>query len=191
MIGNMTWYIIGGLVLLLLIPLKLTYDYLVTLRHNSDEAFSRLDVYLKKRYNLAPNFVAIVKRHAADEQETLVRVTKARSVALGAQSIEEREQGDKALSEALSALFARVEEYPKLKEDTAFLNLHSQLVELEAQIPRSCGHYNSKVKALNDKLAAFPTNIIAKFTGFRQYSYFMADGAECDGAQRPDMPTQL
>lgn len=179
----MIWYIIGGIVLLVLILLGLTYNSLVKLRNHSDEGFSTMDVYLKKRYDMIPNLVEIVKQYAAHERETLERVVQARNMAMGAQTVEDRAQGDNMLSGTLRSLFALGESYPNLKADGAFQNLQNQLVALENDISQSRKYYNGVVKVMNNKVEMFPTNIFAGLMGFRRYPYFMADEFERGNVQ--------
>ncbi|GHV44251.1 membrane protein [Synergistales bacterium] len=171
-------YVIGGIVLVLLVFIGLIYNSFVNLRHNSDEAFSTMDVYLKRRYDLIPNLVDVVKRYAAHERETLERVIGARNAAMGARNFEERSQGDNMLSGTLRTLFAVTENYPTLKADGAFINLQNQLIALENDIVQARKYYNGVVKVMNKKIDMFPANLFAGLLGFRRYPYFMADEYE-------------
>lgn len=163
------------IVVILLITLALTYNTFVKLRNQSDEAFSTMDIYLKKRYDMIPNLVEIVKQYAVHERETLERVIQARSMAMGAQTFEERTQNENVLSGALKSLFAVSESYPQLKADGGFLNLQNQLIALENDISQSRKYYNGVVKVMNNKVEMFPSNLFAALLGFSRYPYFMVD----------------
>ena len=163
------------IVVILLITLALTYNTFVKLRNQSDEAFSTMDIYLKKRYDMIPNLVEIVKQYAVHERETLERVIQARSMAMGAQTFEERTQNENVLSGALKSLFAVSESYPQLKADGGFLNLQNQLITLENDISQSRKYYNGVVKVMNNKVEMFPSNLFAALLGFSRYPYFMVD----------------
>lgn len=154
------------------------YNGFVRLRNQSDEAFATMDVYLKKRYDLIPNLVEVVKQYALHERETLEKVINARNMAMGAQTIDERAQNENMLSGTLKSLFALSENYPNLKADTSFLNLQNQLSSLENEISQSRKYYNGAVRALNTKIEMFPSNIVAKITGFKKYPFFMAEESE-------------
>jgi LemA protein len=175
----MIWLIIiGGVLVLFLLLLWGTYNSLVKLRNQSDEAFSTMDIYLKKRYDMIPNLVEIVKQYANHERETLEAVIQARSMAMGARSIEERTQNESFLSGALKSLFAVSEGYPQLKADGSFLNLQHQLAALENDISQSRKYYNGVVKAMNNRIDLFPSNLFAAMLGFRRYPFFMAEQFE-------------
>ncbi len=175
----MVWILSGaGLIILLLITLIITYNALVKLRNQSDEAFSTMDVYLKKRYDTVPNLVEVVKQYAAHERETLERVIQARSMAMGAQTFEERTANENMLSGALRSLFAVSESYPQLKADGGFLNLQNQLVALEDEISQSRKYYNGVIKVMNNKVEMFPSNLYAAILGFKRYPYFATDDYE-------------
>ena len=175
----MFWVLSGGvLVLLLALTVVLSYNTLVRLRNQSDEAFSTMDIYLKKRYDTVPNLVEVVKQYAIHERETLERVIQARSMAMGAQTFEERTANENMLSGALRSLFAVSESYPQLKADGGFLNLQNQLVALEDEISQSRKYYNGVIKVMNNKVEMFPSNLYAAILGFKRYPYFAADEYE-------------
>ncbi len=167
----------------LLASVALTYNALVRLRNQSDEAFSTMDIYLKKRYDMIPNLVEIVKQYAGHERETLERVIQARSMAMGAQTFEQRTQNESLLSGALKSLFAVSESYPQLKADGSFMNLQNQLVALENDISQSRKYYNGVVKVMNNKVEMFPSNLYAALLGFTRYPYFMVDEYERQNVQ--------
>lgn len=175
--------IVIAIVILLLIMLAISYNGFVKLRNQSDEAFSTMDIYLKKRYDMIPNLVEVVKQYAIHERETLESVVRARSMAMGAQTFEERTQNENVLSGALKSLFAISENYPQLKADGNFLNLQNQLVSLENDISQSRKYYNGVVKVMNNKVEMFPSNLYAMILGFRRYPYFMVDEHERENVQ--------
>ena len=154
------------------------YNTFVRLRNQTDEAFSTMDVYLKKRYDLIPNLVETVKHYAIHEKETLEKVISARTMAMGSQSIDERVQNENMLSGTLKSLFAVSESYPDLKADTSFLNLQNQLSSIENEISQARKYYNGAVRALNTKIEMFPSNIVANIVGFKKYPFFEAEEAE-------------
>ncbi|GHV12056.1 membrane protein [Clostridia bacterium] len=177
----MTPFIIGAVivvVVLIAIAAGSSYNGFVKLRNQSDEAFSTMDVYLKKRYDLIPNLVETVKRYAIHEQETLTAVIAARNMAVGARDFTERGRGDNMITGALRSLFAVTESYPNLKADQSFLNLQYELSALENEISQARKYYNGVVKVMNNKVEMFPGNLFAGAMGFRSYPYFMADDGE-------------
>jgi LemA protein len=137
-----------------------------------------MDIYLKKRYDMIPNLVEIVKQYSIHEKETLERIVQARSMAINAQSMEERSQNENMLSGALKSLFAISESYPQLKADGNYLNLQNQLVVLEDDISQSRKYYNGVVRVMNNKVEIFPSNLYAGILGFSRYPYFAADEYE-------------
>lgn len=177
------FFIVAILVVLLLITFAVSYNKFVKLRNQSDEAFSTMDIFLKKRYDMIPNLVEIVKQYAVHERETLERVIQARGMAMGAQTFEERTQNENVLTGALRSLFAVSENYPQLKADGNFLNLQNQLVTLENDISQSRKYYNGVVKVMNNKVEMFPSNLYAMILGFRRYPYFMVDDFERQNVQ--------
>lgn len=158
--------------------LALSYNGFISLKNKSEEAFSTMDVYLKKRFDLIPNLVETVKGYAAHEQVTLEKVIKARNEAMKAQTLEERQVSENSLSGTLKSLFALSESYPDLKADSSFLNLQNQLQKVEEDIAQSRKYYNGVVKSFNTKVESFPDNLLAMIFGFKKYPYFMIDDGE-------------
>ncbi|WP_028829369.1 LemA family protein [Proteocatella sphenisci] len=175
--GGALMVVLGLVVILGIISISY-YNTFVKLRNQSDEAFSTMDVYLKKRYDLIPNLVEVVKQYAIHEKETLEKVIGARNMAMGSQSMDDRIQNENMLSGTLKSLFAVSENYPNLKADTSFLNLQSQLSSLENEISQARKYYNGAVRALNTKIEMFPSNIVANMAGFKKYPFFEAVEAE-------------
>jgi LemA protein len=173
-----TLVIAGGIGFVAAVFFGLMYNGFVKLRNSSDEAFSTMDVYLKRRYDLIPNLLDVVNRYASHERGTLDQVMQARNMAMSAQSFEERSAGDNMLSGTLRSLFAVAENYPDLKANGPFLNLQDQLGGLEYDILQARKYYNGVVKVMNNRIEMFPMNIFAAIMGFRRYPYFMADDHE-------------
>jgi len=156
----------------------LVFNRLVTLRNRTKEAWSDIDVQLKRRYNLIPNLVETVKGYAAHERELFEKVTKARAMAMQAQSVKEKGEAENMLSGTLKSLFAVAENYPDLKASTNFLELQRELRDTEDKIQASRRFYNTNVRDLNIKVESFPTNIVAGLLGFKKRDFFEAEGGE-------------
>ena len=160
--------IILAIVVLLVLWLVSSYNGFVRLRNKSEEAFSAMDVSLKKRYDLIPNFVETVKGYAKHEQDTLQAVINARNMAMNANSPEQKIANDNALSGTLKSLFALTESYPDLKANQNFLSLQNQLSRIEEEIAGSRRYYNGVVYKYNTKTEMFPGNILASLFGFKR-----------------------
>lgn len=171
---------IGLLIILVLLTLlaMVSYNVFIKSRNQIEEAFATMDVYLKKRYEMIPNLVGIVKQYSIHEKETLEQIVQARSMAINARSVEERGQNENMLSGAIKSLFAISEGYPELKANENYLELQKQLAVLEDEISQSRKYYNGVVKVMNNKVEIFPSNLFAKVFGFNRYPYFMADEYE-------------
>lgn len=165
-------YIILGVVGVLVIGLIFIYNKLVTLRNRTNEAWSDIDVQLKRRYDLIPNLIETVKGYAKQEQEVFMKVTEARANALGAGSVQEKAQAENMLSGALKSLFAVSESYPDLKSSQNFLNLQNELTDTENKIQASRRFYNSNVRNLNTVCEQFPTNIFAGMLKVEKREFF-------------------
>ncbi|MDP2664302.1 MAG: LemA family protein [bacterium] len=167
--------IVVGLIILWLI---LTYNRLIVLRNRTKEAWSDIDVQLKRRYNLIPNLVETVKGYATHERELLEKVTQARAQAMGATGIKEKGQAENILSSTLKSLFAVAENYPDLKASTNFLELQRELRDTEDKIQASRRFYNTNVRDLNTRIESFPVNLAASSLGFKKRDFFEAEGVE-------------
>jgi LemA protein len=158
------------------------FNSLVTLRNRAKEAWADIEVQLKRRYDLIPNLVNTVKGYATHESSAFENVTKARSMAMGAQGpTQEHAQAENMLTGALKSLFAISEAYPDLKANANFLELQRELSDTENKIQAARRFYNSNVMALNNKIEVFPSNVIAGAFGFKQIEFF--DLADNDVAQ--------
>lgn len=148
------------------------YNSLVRLKHRAKEAWSDIEVQMKRRYDLIPNVVATVKGYAAHESGVFEKVTEARTRAMGAHTAEEHTQAENALTNTLKTLFAVSENYPDLKANANFLDLQRELADTENKIQASRRFYNGNVRDLNIKIESFPTNFIASFFGFQKMEFF-------------------
>lgn len=143
-----------------------TYNGFIVLRNKSEEAFSTMDVMLKKRYDLIPNVVETVKGYAKHEKDTLEKVVQARNAAIGSTTPEDLIKNNNELSGSLRSLFALSESYPELKANINFLELQKQLSKIEDEISASRRYYNGVVNTYNIKLEMFPANIVASMFNF-------------------------
>ena len=161
--------VIGFIIALWVISM---YNNFIKGKNLIEEAYSTMDVYLKKRFDLIPNLVNTVKGYAAHEKNTLTAVTQARAAIGKAQSEGERFKAESFLTQALGRLFAVAEQYPNLMANENFMNLQEQLSSIEDEIAHSRVYYNATVKEFNTSVEMFPANIIANMFGFRKYSMY-------------------
>jgi len=152
--------------------LVLAFNSLVTLRQRAKEAWSDIDVQLKRRYDLIPNLVETVKGYASHERELFEKVTEARSRAMGAVSPADKAKAENALASTLKTLFAVSENYPELKASTNFLELQRELRDTEDKVQAARRFYNANVRDLNTKIEMFPVNLIATMFGFAKMEFF-------------------
>ena len=155
-----------------------TYNGLVGLRNKVKDQFSQIDVQLKKRADLIPNLVETVKGYSKHESETLEKVIQARNTYLSAGTPDEKMKSSGELSQAISKLFALAESYPDLKANTNFLDLQTQLKEIEDKISYARQFYNDAVLMFNNKIEMFPSNIIAGMFHFTKETFFEASEEE-------------
>lgn len=169
-----------GLIIVVVLGLVLAgmYNGLITLKNRVDEAWSDIDVQLKRRHDLIPNLVNTVKGYATHEKELFEKVTAARTAAMGAGTPAEKEQAENALSGTLKTLFAVSENYPDLKANQNFLELQRELTDTEDKIQASRRFYNGNVRDFNTKLQVFPTNLLAGMLGFAAREFFEAAASE-------------
>lgn len=167
----MTFIALGAVALILLWAIGI-YNNLVTLRNNRENAFANIDVQLKQRYDLIPNLVNTVKGYAAHEKETLERVISLRNQAMGATNINDKIQAENALSGALAGLKVTVEAYPDLKANTNFMQLQTELADIENKLAAVRRFFNSATKEYNTALQVFPANLIANAFGFHKEPMF-------------------
>ncbi len=167
-----------AVVLVLGIIFVMYYNKFVRMKNQTEEAWSGIDVQLKRRYDLIPNLVETVKGYAKHEKETLENVVKYRNMAMNAQSIKEKAEMENMLTGALKSLFAVAEAYPNLKANENFLELQRTLSEIEDQIQLARRYYNANVRDFNILVESFPSNIIASIFGFKKFDFFEIEEAE-------------
>ena len=174
-------WIIAGVVLVLILVVVGLYNSLVGARNRVDNAWSQVDVQLKRRYDLIPNVVETVKGYATHEQQTFERVTQARSAAQTAQGPADQAEAENFLTTALRQLFAVAEDYPELRASENFQGLQAELSETENRISVSRQIYNDTVLTYNNRVQQVPTNIVAGMFGFGVREFFEA-GEEAEEA---------
>ncbi len=165
-------YVLFGIVVLLVGYTIYMYNQLVVLRNRIDNAWSQIDVQLRRRYDLIPNLVETVKGYAAHEREVFERVTEARARAIAAGSVGEQSQAENMLNQALRSLFAVAENYPQLRATENFQQLQEELSGTESKIAFARQFYNDTVLRYQNLRQSFPANIMANTFGFRGREYF-------------------
>jgi LemA protein len=178
---TIVWILAGVIVVLLLIVVSM-YNRLVQLNIRSDEAWSDIDVQLKRRYDLIPNLVETVKGYAKHEKGVFEEVTKARAEALSAKGIKSKSDAENKISEALKSIFAVAEAYPDLKASQNFSKLQDELTDTEDKIQAARRFYNANVRDLNIAVDSFPTNVIANMFSYKKRELF---GLEEAAAKEP------
>jgi len=188
----MTWYIIVGVVVILIIVFIVTYNRLVRLRNQVKNAWAQIDVQLKRRHDLIPNLIETVKGYMKYERETLEAITKARNLAQAGVSASpaERAKLEGELGGALSRLLAVVENYPDLKANQDFLNLQEQLTSTENKISFARQYYNDSVLSYNNRTQMFPSNMVASMTGFKASEFFEVKAPEEREAPKVSFATE-
>src|SRR5713226_3502821 len=161
------------------------YNGLINKRVETQNAWSQIDVQLKRRYDLIPNLVETVKGYAGHEKETLEKVVQARNMAMSAQGVAQQAAAENVLSGTLKSLFALSESYPDLKANQNFLGLQEELSSTENRIGFARQHYNDVVSQYNGALLRFPSNVIANTFAFRPAEFFTLDAAEAAAVQKP------
>ena len=169
--------ILIGLVVLVGVIYILMRNSIIASRNRVEEAWSGIDVQLKRRHDLVPNLVESVKGYATHEQKTFENVTKARSQAMQAQGVEDTAKAESALGAALGQLRVVAEQYPDLRATENFQQLQRQLSELEDEIQASRRIYNSNVQSYNTKIQQFPMSIVANQGGFTDREFFEIEDA--------------
>ncbi len=175
MLGGVIFFVIVAVIVVFAV---VTYNRLVGLRQRSEEAWSDIDVQLKRRTDLVPNLVETVKGYAAHEKTTLDQVVRARGAAVTATSPASRAEAENQLTGALRQLFALSESYPDLKANQNFQSLQLSLNEIEDSVQNSRRYYNAVVRDLNTAIESFPSKVIASFGRFLKRQYFELDRPE-------------
>jgi len=173
-----TTYVVVGIVVVLILWLLMTFNSLVTLRNRVREAWSQIDVQLKRRSSLIPNLVEAVKGYVKHEKGVLTEVTKARTALMGAKDPHQAAQADNMLTGALKSLFAVAENYPQLKASENFKELQEELSDTETKVAASRQFYNTNVLGLNNSLQTIPSAWVGKMFGFKMEEFFKATESE-------------
>jgi LemA protein len=168
----------GGILIIIALWLVFTFNGLVRRRFRVREAWSDIDVQLKRRYDLIPNLVETVKGYMSHEAGVFEKVSEARSRAMGAKGKDEKLGAENALSSTLKTLFAVSENYPDLKANANFLELQRELADTENKIQAARRFYNGNVMDYNTKTQTFPTNLIAGIFGFKKEEFFGVENAQ-------------
>ena len=171
-------YIIIGIIVILLIYILITYNSFINSRNLVKEAFSTMDIYLKKRWELIPNLIEVVKGYSKYENETLTKITSLRSSSYDELTMDNKININEDLSRCLSNIFAVSENYPELKANELYTNLSNNLISIEDEIANSRKYYNGTVRNFNNKIQMFPNNILAKLFRFKEFKMFEANAEE-------------
>jgi LemA protein len=178
-------YILVAAVAAIVLYVIVTYNLLVKLRVQVSQAWSDIDVQMKRRYNLIPNLVETVKGYMKHEAGTLEAVTRARNEAMANTGApHEQAESENMLTGALKSLFALAESYPDLKANTSFLDLQQQLADLETNIQAARRYYNGCVRDNNTKIDQFPSNLVARQFTFEKAEFFEIDDSD-SAARKP------
>ncbi|HPD45909.1 MAG TPA: LemA family protein [Anaerohalosphaeraceae bacterium] len=169
--------IIGVIVLVAIVALIGIYNALVRLRNQVDNAWSQIDVQLKRRHDLIPNLVETAKGYMQHERQTFESITQARSQAMGAKTVEQASRAEGMLSDALSKFMLVVENYPELKANQNFLALQEELTSTENKIAFARQGYNDQVLFYNNKIQMFPSNVVAGMFNFTKRDFFEIENA--------------
>jgi LemA protein len=171
-------WITVGIIIVLIIGVIVIFNSLIRKRNRVKNAWSDIEVQLKRRYDLVPNLVEVVKGYKEYEASVLENVVKARTNAINQSSLSEKAKAENVLSEALKSLFAVAENYPQLKASGNFQELQNQLSALENDIQSARRYYNAAVRELNNAVQVFPSNIVAKIFCFKQAEFFGVEESE-------------
>jgi LemA protein len=174
----MTWLLIViALVVLLGLVVVVLYNRLVRLRNRAENSWAQVDVQLRKRYDLIPNLVETVKGYASHERETFEEVTRARTAAQQAKTVQEQAEAENVLTAAIGRLFAVAEAYPELRASENFQQLQAELADIEGKIAVARQVYNDTVLSYDNALETVPTNVVAGMFNFEPRPYFEVEEA--------------
>lgn len=168
-------YVVLGIAAAFILWLITVYNGLIRLKNRVQEAWSDIEVQLKRRYDLIPNLITTVKGYATHERELMEKVTAARTAAMTSGSVAAKAQAENLLTQSLKSLFAVAENYPQLKASENFAKLQDELSDTENKIQAARRFYNSQVRDFNTKIQVFPNNLIAQNLGFKSQEFFDAE----------------
>ena len=178
-------YIILGIIILAVVFLIFVYNSLIRMRNRKDEAWSDIEVQLKRRYDLIPNLINTVKGYAAHEKDTFERVTKMRTEAINAHGVGNQGQAENMLTDALKSIFAVAENYPQLQASQNFSELQRELSDTENKIQAARRFFNSTVQDFNTGIQVFPQNMFVGILGFAAVEFFELNEEEKEKAEKP------
>lgn len=171
-------WIILGIIAIIIIWFIAVFNGIISLRNRTKEAWSDIDVQLKRRHDLIPNLVETVKGYAKHEKEVFEKVTEARSAAMDAKGAEEIGEKENMLTGALKSVFALAENYPTLRASENFQKLQDELTDTENKIEAARRFYNGNVRDFNTKIQVFPNSVVAGMTGSKAFELFQMNEAE-------------
>ena len=174
----MWMYIVIGVVVIILIYFFITYNKFISLKNNVEEAFSTMDVYLKKRWDLIPNIVETVKGYANHEKDTLNEIIKLRNNAYDEMTTSDKLKTNHKVNQDINKIMLLAENYPDLKANQNFIDLSKQLTKVEEDIANARKYYNATIRIMNNKVQMFPSNIVAKILGFKELKMFETSSEE-------------
>ncbi|MHC4166599.1 MAG: LemA family protein [Planctomycetota bacterium] len=167
--------VVAAVLVVIVLAVIVIYNALVRLRNQADNAWSQIDVQLKRRHDLIPNLIETAKGYMKHERETFEAITEARSKAMGASSVADASKAEGMLGEALSKFMLVVENYPDLKANQNFLSLQEELTSTENKIAFARQSFNDQILSFNNKIQMFPSNIIAGMFGFVKRDFFQIE----------------
>lgn len=170
-------YLLGLIIVVAVVWFFAVYNLLISLKVRVENAWSQIDVQLKRRHDLIPNLVEAVKGYMAYEKDTLERVIKARAQAIDATTLKDKAQAENFLTQTLRSLFAVVERYPDLKANQNVLKLQEELTSTENRIAFARQYYNDEVRLFNTRIQVVPSNFVAGIAGFSQKEFFEIEDA--------------
>jgi LemA protein len=173
--------------LIVAVAIVLIYNRLVRGRILVQEAFSGIDVQLKRRHNLVPNLLRTVEGYANFERRVLIEVTQSRARAMGDKSVADKERDENALSDALKTMFAVAEAYPDLKANAGFVQLQQELADIEDVIQKARRYYNGTVREFNTRVQSFPSNLVAGLFHFQAAPFFELDSLEARAVPKVEL----
>ena len=175
--ANIVLWVIVGILAFIILYIVLTFNSLIMLRNRVDNAWSQIDVQLKRRYDLIPNLVNSVKGYMKHEKGVLTEITKMRSSLISG-SMQQKAKANNAISDALKTIFAVAENYPKLEASENFKMLQEELSGTESKIAFARQFYNDNIMTLNNKIQQFPSSVIANMLNFKEREFFKSEEAE-------------
>ncbi len=174
-------WVVLGIVAVIVLWWIATFNRMIVLRNRIDNAWSQVDVQLRRRYDLIPNLVEIVKGYAAHERQTFEEVTKARQAGIDARTVEDQAQAENLITQALRRLFAVAENYPQLRASENFMQLQEELTGTESKIAYARQFYNDTVLGYHNLIQAFPARLVASMGNFQKRDYFEIEEAAARG----------